>query len=203
EILDKNIRINNEIGKTYGNGVKNIGELLHAQRVPHVKGQGMSAYDPRIFKAMSVTFATSPMGADHTSGAAIAGRKASQHKDYGELTNNKAKLDLSFELQVYTVILDSLGCCYFIGPSYENMEVIANALNAMYNLDLKREDIIKIGENILQAELEFNEKVGIDSESNDVPNFFKKEPSKPRDLTFTFEKGELRDFWKRLNNYSY
>ncbi|TFG17916.1 MAG: aldehyde ferredoxin oxidoreductase [Promethearchaeota archaeon] len=203
EILDKDIRINNEIGKTYGNGVKNIGELLHAQRVPHVKGQGMSAYDPRIFKAMSVTFATSPMGADHTSGAAIAGREASQHKDYGELTNNKGKLDLSFELQVYTAVLDSLGCCYFIGPSFENMEIISNALNAMYDLDLARDDVIKIGENILRTELDFNKKAAIGSETNDVPEFFKKEQSKPRDLIFTFREEDLKNFWKRLNNYTY
>jgi len=202
EILDKDIRINTEIGKKYGNGVKSIGDFLHAQRVPHVKGQGISAYDPRVFKAMSITFATSPMGADHTSGAAIASRAASQHKDYGELTNNKGKLDLSFELQVYTAVLDSMGCCYFIGPSFENMEIISNALNAMYDLNLTREDVIKIGENILRAELEFNKRAVIDSETN-MPEFFKKEQSKPRDLTFTFEKKDLKKFWKRLDSYTY
>ncbi|MHA1486069.1 MAG: aldehyde ferredoxin oxidoreductase N-terminal domain-containing protein, partial [Promethearchaeota archaeon] len=129
-ILDKEIRENTEIGKLYGNGVKNIGKKLHAQRIPEIKGQGISAYDPRVFKGMGVTYATSPMGADHTSGAAIVGRVSSQNKDYGELTKNKGKLDLSFELQVYTTILDSMGCCYFIGPSYENMEIITAAINA-------------------------------------------------------------------------
>ncbi|MHA2289146.1 MAG: aldehyde ferredoxin oxidoreductase N-terminal domain-containing protein [Promethearchaeota archaeon] len=128
-ILDKEIRENTEIGKLYGNGVKNIGEKLNAQRIPEVKGQGISAYDPRVFKGMGVTYATSPMGADHTSGAAIAGRVASYTKDYGELTENKGKFDLSFELQVYTTVLDSMGCCYFIGPSYENMEIVAAAIN--------------------------------------------------------------------------
>ncbi|MFX0059266.1 MAG: aldehyde ferredoxin oxidoreductase C-terminal domain-containing protein, partial [Candidatus Heimdallarchaeota archaeon] len=67
------------------------------------------------------------------------------HKDYGELTDNDKKLDLSFELQVYTAVMDSMGCCYFIGPSYENMEIVAAAINAMYNLNLTREDIINIG----------------------------------------------------------
>jgi aldehyde:ferredoxin oxidoreductase len=203
DLLDKEIRKNTELGKMYGNGVKNIGTQLHAQRVPQVKGQGISAYDPRVFKAMSVTFATSPMGADHTSGAAIAGRVASQHKNYGELTENKGKLDLSFELQVYTAVLDSIGCCYFIGPSYENMEIIANALNAMYDLDLKKENVIKIGENILRTEINFNKKAGINPESNDVPDFFKEEQSEPADLTFTFEKSDLKRFWERLDHYKY
>jgi aldehyde:ferredoxin oxidoreductase len=198
-ILDKEIRENTEIGKLYGNGVKNIGKKLNAQRIPEIKGQGISAYDPRVFKGMGVTYATSPMGADHTSGAAIAGRVASQIKDYGELTENEGKLDLSFELQVYTTVLDSMGCCYFIGPSYENMEIITAAINAMYNLDLTREDVINIGKQILKTELEFNEKAGITKDKNDVPEFLKLEPSEPSGLKFTFTEEELHNFWKKLD----
>ncbi|MFW9785933.1 MAG: aldehyde ferredoxin oxidoreductase C-terminal domain-containing protein, partial [Candidatus Heimdallarchaeota archaeon] len=203
EILDKEIRNNTEKGKIFGSGVKAIGERLNAKRVPEVKGQGISAYDCRVFKAMGVTYATSPQGADHTAGAAIAGRVASQHKNYGELIENGKKLDLSFELQVYTAILDSVGCCYFIGPSYENMEIIANAINAMYGLSFTRNDVIKIGINILRTELEFNEKVGITQEMNDVPNFFKEEASEPKGLKFTFNKHNLSKFWKRLDNYNF
>ena len=203
EILDKEIRNNTSHGEIYGNGVKNIGEKLHAKRIPQVKGQGISGYDPRVFKAMGVTFATSPQGADHTSGAAIAGRKASQHKNYGELTDNKGKLDLSFELQVYTAVLDSCGACYFIGPSYETMEIIANALNAMYNLNLTRNDVINIGENILKTELEFNKEAGINSDMNTIPEFFRNEPSNPVELTYIIEKEDLKDFWKRLGHHKY
>ncbi|NHJ20166.1 MAG: aldehyde ferredoxin oxidoreductase [Candidatus Lokiarchaeota archaeon] len=198
-ILDKEIRNNKDIGSLYGNGVKNIGEKLGAKRIPVVKGQGISAYDPRVFKGMGVTYATSPQGADHTSGAAIAGRVASQIKDYGELTENKGKLDLSYELQTYTAVLDSMGCCYFIGPSYENMEVIASAINAMYNFSLTREDVINIGKKIIKTEIEFNEKAGISADMNDVPEFLRNEPSDPSDLKYTFTKEELRDFWKKLD----
>ena len=203
EILDKEIRNNTAEGQLYGNGVKIIGETLKAKRIPEIKGQGISAYDCRVFKAMGVTYATSPMGADHTSGAAIAGRVASQHKNYGELTKNENKFELSFELQIYTAILDSMGCCYFIGPSYENMEILANAINAMYNLTLKREDVIKIGINIIRTELEFNEKAGITQEMNDVPKFFKEEISEPTGLKFTFDKAKLSNFWKRLDDHNF
>ena len=198
-ILDKEIRENTEIGKLYSNGVKNIGKKLDAQRVPEIKGQGISAYDPRVFKGMGVTYATSPMGADHTSGAAIAGRVPSQTRDYGEFTENECKLDLSFELQVYTTVLDSMGCCYFIGPSYENMEIITAAINAMYNLDLTRAEVINIGKHILKIELAFNEKAGITKVNNDVPEFLKLEPSEPSGLKFSFTKEELQDFWKKLD----
>ena len=203
EILDNEIRNNTEEGQLYGNGVKNIGEILNAKRVPQIKGQGISAYDSRVFKAMGITYATSPMGADHTAGAAIAGRVPSQHKDYGELTTNESKLDLSFELQIYTAIMDSMGCCYFIGPSYENMEILANAINAMYDITLTREDVIKIGIDIIRTELKFNEKAGITQKMNDVPSFFKEEPSEPIGLKFTFNKADLSSFWKRLDDHKF
>ncbi len=203
EILDTDIRNNTEEGQLYGNGVKNIGERLSAKRIPQVKGQGISAYDSRVFKGMGVTYATSPMGADHTAGAAIANRVPSQHKDYGELTKNENKLDLSFELQIYTAIMDSMGCCYFIGPSYENMEILANAINAMYDLNLTREDVINIGIDIIRTELAFNEKAGITQEMNDVPEFFRNEPSEPLGLKYTFEKVELKNFWKKLDEHKF
>jgi aldehyde:ferredoxin oxidoreductase len=203
DILDNQIRNNTEEGQLYGNGVKNIGETLNAKRIPQVKGQGISAYDSRVFKAMGVTYATSPMGADHTAGAAIANRVPSLHKDYGELTKNENKLDLSFELQIYTAIMDSMGCCYFIGPSYENMEIISKAINAMYDLNLSREDVINIGINIIRTELEFNDKAGITQEINDVPEFFRKEPSEPTGLKYTFDKGELKSFWEKLDNHKF
>ena len=193
------IRKGSEIGKIYGNGVYHLGEKLNYKRIPHVKGQGISGYDPRIFKAMSITYATTPMGADHTSGAAIPGRVASQTKDYGELTENKGKLDLSYELQLYTAILDSMGCCYFIGPSWENMEIITGALNAMYNLNLKREDVLKIGKQIIKNEIEFNDKAGISQDVNDLPSFFREESLESKDLIVTFSKKEFQNFWQKLD----
>lgn len=197
EILEE-INKGSEIGKLYGNGACHFADEIGYDRVPQVKGQGMSAYDPRVFKGMSVTFATSPMGADHTAGAAIAGRKARSDKEYGELTENEKKLELSYELQVYTTVLDSMGCCYFIGPSYENMELLANVLNAMYDIELERDDVIEIGKNILKNEVEFNKKAGISESLNKLPGFFRKERSDPTELTVSLKEEELQDFWKKL-----
>ena len=198
EILGE-IKKGSKIGKLYGNGVCYLGEKINFKRIPHVKGQGISGYDPRVFKAMGITYVTTPMGADHTAGAAIAGRVANQKKDYGELTENKGKLDLSFELQLYTTILDSLGCCYFIGPSYENMKIVKAALNAMYTLNLTIEDIFDIGKRILKSELDFNERAGILQDMNNIPEFLRIESSEPTGLKFTFTKEELNQFWEKLN----
>ena len=92
-----------------------------------------------------------------------------------------------------------MGCCYFIGPSFENIGIVAAAINAMYNLELSREDVINIGKHILKIELEFNEKTGIPKDKNDLPQFFRQEPSEPSGLTFTFTNEELRNFWGKLD----
>ncbi|MHA1987473.1 MAG: aldehyde ferredoxin oxidoreductase C-terminal domain-containing protein [Promethearchaeota archaeon] len=197
EILGE-IKNGSSIGELYGNGVFHLGNKLNVKRIPHVKGQGISGYDPRVFKAMSITYATTPMGADHTAGAAIPGRVASQTKDYGELTENKGKMDLSYELQIYTTILDSLGCCYFIGPSLENMNIVKGALNAMYNLELTQEDVINIGKRILKTEVDFNQKAGITQNGNNVPEFLRNEPSEPTGLKFTLAAEKLNHFWDKL-----
>ena len=110
------------------------------------------------------------------------------------------KEELSFELQIYTAILDSMGCCYFIGPSYENMELIANAINAMHDTQLTREDVINLGKQIIKTEISFNEKAGITQEMNDVPEFMKNEASPPTNLKFEFSKEVLKNFWKKLDD---
>ncbi|MHA1913805.1 MAG: aldehyde ferredoxin oxidoreductase C-terminal domain-containing protein [Promethearchaeota archaeon] len=185
-------------GSLYGNGVCHLGEEINYDRIPHVKGQGISGYDPRVFKAMSVTYATTPMGADHTSGAAIAGRKSRQTIDYGEITENESKLELSYELQLYTAVLDAMGCCYFIGPSWETMEIVAGAINAMYGTDLSRNKVINIGKQIIRYELDFNTKAGLTQDMNTLPMFFSSEPSNPLDLKVTFSDEEFQNFWQKL-----
>ncbi len=198
KILNEEIRNGTEKGFLYGNGVKYIGTILKARRVPQVKGQGLSAYDPRVFKGMGITYATSPMGADHTSGPAIVGRKAHLDKDYGEYTEDDHKIDLSYELQVCISVLDSMGCCYFIGVNFETIEILTGALNAMYGLDLSPNEVVNIGKNILKMELEFNEKAGIPRYQNELPEFFRDESSTPLKLKVSISKEELNNFWTRL-----
>ena len=55
-----------EMGKLIGNGPAAVGEHFKHDRVPVIKGQSMAAYDPRAIQGMAVTYATTPMGGDHT-----------------------------------------------------------------------------------------------------------------------------------------
>ena len=61
-----------EIGKLVGNGPGAVGKHFKHDRVPVMKNQSMAAYDPRALQGMAVTYATSPMGGDHTAGWVVA-----------------------------------------------------------------------------------------------------------------------------------
>ena len=60
-----------EFGRILGNGPAAVGKHFNHHRVPVVKNQSIAAYDPRAIQGMGVTYATSPMGADHTAGNVI------------------------------------------------------------------------------------------------------------------------------------
>ena len=60
------------LGRIIGSGAAVAGKVFGMTRVPVVKNQAIPAYDPRAVKGVGLTYATSPMGADHTAGYAVA-----------------------------------------------------------------------------------------------------------------------------------
>jgi aldehyde:ferredoxin oxidoreductase len=65
------IRKMSPLGRILGQGVEATAKAYGVHRVPTVKGQSMPAYEPRAIKGIGVTYATTPMGADHTAGIAF------------------------------------------------------------------------------------------------------------------------------------
>jgi aldehyde:ferredoxin oxidoreductase len=70
KLIDE-IRNGTELGRILGDGATTTGKKYGIERVPAVKGQAMSAYEPRSIKGTGVTYATTPQGADHTCGLTI------------------------------------------------------------------------------------------------------------------------------------
>ena len=60
------------MGRILGSGTGNLGKLYGLVRVPVVKNQSIPAYEPRAIKGQGITYVTTPMGADHTAGYAVA-----------------------------------------------------------------------------------------------------------------------------------
>ncbi|MHA1474839.1 MAG: aldehyde ferredoxin oxidoreductase family protein [Promethearchaeota archaeon] len=181
-----------------GNGAVQVGSAFNISRVAHVKGQGLPGYEPRTFKGMGVTYLTSPMGADHTAGAAIISRTPDSDLDYGKLHTPKNKVELSKRLQIFTMILDSMGQCYFIGPNIENMSKLAKMLNARFGWNLETDDLVEMGQKWLKLERDFNIAAGLGA-TDDLPAFILDENliDLP-DRSWDIEQKEISSFWKKL-----
>lgn len=162
-------------GKIIGNGALFTGDALGVDRVPVVKKQALPAYDPRSCKGVGVTYATSPMGADHTAGYGVTanilsvGGTVDPHKKEGNV-------DLSQGLQIATASIDAAGLCLFVAfavlDNEDGLPTVAQMLNAQYGLSLTPDDILELGKSILRDEKEFNKKAGLTEIDDQLPEMF-------------------------------
>jgi len=191
--LLEEVRAGSADGKLIGSGAAAVGKALGARRVPTVKGQATVAYDPRTFKGMGCSYATSPMGADHTSGPAIPGRIGLDPTKSFELTEAEGQHELSRDLQIMITVVDSMGYCFFVGPDAANMERTAGLLNSLYGWSLSKADVIDIGVSTLNIEKKFNRDAGISAEADRLPDFFRTEPLPPFGRVFDVPEELLKD----------
>lgn len=173
------IRGNTVLGRVLGNGVEIAGKVLGARRIPEAKGQGIPGYDPRALKGNGVTYATSPMGADHTAGNAFGARN-----EVNPLGIEKQG-DLSRKLQIQLATLDSLGICMFArGVLFKDTSLLTNMIFYLTGEKLDIEQVWEIGINTLKIEREFNIKAGVSPSRDNLNEFFYKEPLPPFNAVF-------------------
>jgi aldehyde:ferredoxin oxidoreductase len=150
----------------------------------------MPAYDPRSLKGIGVTYAMSPMGADHTAGNAL---ETVRSKDP---LSREGQAAVSLRLQIRAAILDSLGVCLFIRPAFvKNPELAARLANARYGWKWTYRDVRAMGLECLRAEREFNRRAGLSDAECDVPEFMREEPLPPHNSVFDVDREEMRRIW--------
>jgi len=182
-LLDE-IREGSEIGTVLGNGAAAAGDFLGITRVPVVKGQAMSAYDPRAIKGTGVTYATSPQGADHTCGLTI--RSKVDHLD------PQGQAELSFKSQISMAGYDTLGVCLFAGFGFGAApETIPALLNARYGGGFGELALQDLGRETLKLELAFNKKAGFTSRDDRLPAWMVSEPLPPHQAVFDVPEEDL------------
>ena len=192
ELLNE-IRKKTPLGRILVNGTEFTGKALGVVRVPTVKGQGFPAYDPRAIKGIGVTYATTPMGADHTAGYAIAPEILGVG---GKLDpRDPKKAEVSRNLQVATAALDATGYCLFVAFAIldipEGLEGIVESLNGVLGANLTVDDVPIIGMQIIKTEIEFNKAAGITSADDRLPEFFKIEKLPPYNEVFNVSDDDL------------
>jgi aldehyde:ferredoxin oxidoreductase len=164
------------------------------ERVPVVKGQAMPAYDPRAVKGLGVTYATSPMGADHTAGYATTANIL-KVGGFVDPLKPQGQIELSRNLQVATAAIDSTGMCLFIAFAVldqpETFQALIDLLNAFYGLSFTANDVMEYGKKVLTMERDFNMRAGFTKEQDRLPQFFKTEPVPPHNVVFDVSDEEL------------
>lgn len=179
-----------EFGKILGNGPVAVGKHFNHTRVPVVKGQSIAAYDPRAMQGNAVTYATSPMGADHTAGNVI-GEYAAGRLDPLKV---KGQVEASRNLQIAMAAIDCTGLCLFAGFALESPEAgeaLINAINAKFGIQLTTDDVPALGIRVLKAEREFNRKAGFTNKDDRLPEFFYKEKLPPHNTVVMISDKEM------------
>jgi len=182
--LIEEIRQNTPLGRLLGSGATITGKVLGVEQVPAVKGQAMSAYEPRAIKGTGVTYATSPQGADHTSGLTI--RAKINHLDpIGQAALSRA-------VQINMAGYDALGACIFTGPGFTAIpESIRDLLNSRYSWDVDADILQVLGKEVLKLEHEFNKRAGFTNADDRLPEWMTREPLPPNNSVFDVPAADL------------
>lgn len=186
------------LGRIIGNGAGSVGRSFGVTRVPVVKNQAIPAYDPRAIKGMAITYATTPMGADHTSGYAVTANILGVGGNVDPLTK-EGQVELSRNLQIATAAIDSTGMCLFIAFAALDdpncLPALIDLINARFGIGLTGDDVTNLGKSILKTERAFNQAAGFNNADDRLPEFFYTEPLPPHNLVVDFTGEEIDSFW--------
>jgi aldehyde:ferredoxin oxidoreductase len=181
-------------GRLWAQGTARVGEHYKVERVPVIKKQAISAYDPRVIEVTGITMMLTAQGADHTAGNVPM--MDCKGKQLSEL------VAASLQSQVSTAAADSLGLCVF-GRSVTdtNIELVVNAINDAHGTELEPSFFENLGRETLLLEHKFNREAGFVAADDELPDFFYDEPLAPSGKSARFHSDDIhqstRDWWQR------
>ena len=183
EVLEE-IRSGSEKGRLWAQGTARVGEHYKVTRVPVIKQQAISAYDPRVVEATGITMMVSAQGADHTAG------------NVPKLDCTNMSVDevvaASVEAQQVMASSDALGLCIFgRGVTDTNVAFVINAINDAHGTDLSEEFYKELGVETLALEHQFNLDAGFTVADDELPEFFYSEPLAPTGKVARFHGPEV------------
>ena len=183
------IPLGTELAKLVGNGVVFAGNALGVKHIPAVKGQAMSAYDPRVVKGTGVTYATSPQGADHTAGLTVF--FPVDHRDA------KNAVNLSKRAQLQRAAYDALGLCAFnTSATGQRPDIVLNMLRGVYNVELSENWMDLLGRRVIDVERAFNKAAGLTKEDDRIPKYFTQDAlTQPLESVFDVLESEMDTMW--------
>ena len=195
-VLDavKQIAVPTPLGRIIGGGTAVVGKVCGLYRTPVVKDQGIPAYDPRPIKGIGLTYATTPMGADHTAGYCISGNILKVGANMDPLKKD-GQIEYARAMQIGTAAVDSTGMCLFvyfgIADNPEGYQALIDMINAQYGWSLTASDVDELGKSVLKVERAFNKAAGFTNAHDRLPEFFEYEPCPPHNVVWDFTPDEI------------
>jgi aldehyde:ferredoxin oxidoreductase len=172
-----------EFGNLLGQGTDCVGKSLGVKRIPTVKGQAISGYDPRNLKGTGVTYATSTMGADHTCGITISNKTDHTKKD--------GQLQASIGAQFAMALCDNMMCVMAFGGVMSSQDILPDLMNGAYGGEWNFNKVMGIGYQTLAIERAFNRAAGFTDADDILPEFFYTEPSPATGAVFDISQEEI------------
>lgn len=176
------------LGRVIGSGTETAGRVFGISRVPAVKGQGIPGHAARASKGWGVTYATSPQGADHTTGAVTVDPRSP-----------RLQVDRSRWSQIINTAMDATGLCHFTFSFLNRLELVIAMISTFYGVEYTVRDFIDLGKQMLLQERAFNRRAGISDAADRLPEWLRKELLPPHNVVFDVpqeEIDELFDFSK-------
>ncbi len=187
----REIRTGTEKGRLWAQGTARVGEHYKVRRVPVIKKQAISAYDPRVVEATGISMMATAQGADHTVGNLP--RLKTREMDAEALVSQ------SLLHQTRVAANDSLGLCIFgMSVTNPNTEFLTAALNAAHGTSLTKEFFEALGRDALRMEKEFNRQAGFTEKDDELPEFFYNEPVPPTNHVARFHAADVHRMYERL-----
>ncbi|MDZ7672470.1 MAG: aldehyde ferredoxin oxidoreductase C-terminal domain-containing protein [Halanaerobiales bacterium] len=183
--LLEEVRNDSYLGKIVASGTGNAAKVMGVRRAPTAKNQSIASYDPRAIKGLGVTYASSPMGADHTAGQTL--RADIDH------TKPEGQVEASKNAQINNAIHDSIGTCYFVGGAIQGkIELLAELISAMTGKDFTIDTLKEIAKGTILREKEFNKNAGLTEAHDRLAEFFYEEENPDVSTVFDVKDEDIK-----------
>lgn len=187
----EDIRAGNQRGRILAQGTARVGAHYKVGRVPVIKKQGISAYDPRVIEVTGISMMVTAQGADHTAG------NVPTYKCTDKTTEDL--VEVSLQTQITCAAADSLGLCLFGRTvTNESADLIVTALNDAHGTELEPSFVQNLGREALRMEWEFNRQAGFTEADDELPGFFYSESLAPSNKAARHHSAEVNRHLRQL-----
>jgi aldehyde:ferredoxin oxidoreductase len=194
-------------GNVLAEGVKEASQAIPGSKryALHVKGLELPAQDIRGMKEWGLGFAVSSRGADHLRAYPVEPRNLSEEaaeklfgtKDVIDRLKYGGKAKLVKWSEEFSAVTDCLEICKMPGMgSNISMDDLAGIVTAITGVEFIEEELLRVGERIINLERLYNNKMGVDRKDDTIPERFQEEP-----ISEGNSKGEVFDLNKMLDEY--